>query len=111
MSLPHFSNGHPGFFPGLCDAFDGGSDVFIKHMGVAQRALDVGMVHRLLHQLQVAGVAQQLGAEVVAEVVEAEILDARLGAYPLPSRFGSVERERIALPCTLPRRLLPYMAT
>jgi len=56
-------------------------------MGIAQRALDVAMVHGLLHQLEVAGVAKQFAAEVVPEIMEAEVGHARLGPHPLPSRF------------------------
>jgi hypothetical protein len=37
------------------------------------------VVERLLHQLHVAGIAQQLASEVVPEVMEAEALDASLG--------------------------------
>ena len=42
------------------------------------------MVEHALHQLQVAGLAQQLGAEIVPEVVEAEAGHAGALAQPPP---------------------------
>ena len=82
---------------GLRHALDGGGDIFVQHMRVPQRGLDIAVVQRLLDQLEVAGVAQQLGAEVMSEVVKAEALDARLGAHPPPCRPQSVEGERVTL--------------
>jgi hypothetical protein len=73
-TLADLPNGTPGLSPGLCDALDGGGDIFVEHMGVTERALDVAVVHRLLDELEIATVAQQLGAKVVAVVMEAEIL-------------------------------------
>ncbi len=55
------------------------------------------MVQRLLHQLEVTGLAQQLGAEVVPVVVEAEVIDPCLGAQPLPGCLGAGDGERVAL--------------
>src|ERR1700748_1109952 len=48
----------PGIFPGLRELLNRCGNILIQHMGVSQRALDVAVVHCLLHQLQVAAVAQ-----------------------------------------------------
>jgi hypothetical protein len=48
-------------------------------------------------QLEVAAVTQQLGPEVVPEVMEAEVSQTGVGAYPLPRRLGTVVTERVAL--------------
>jgi hypothetical protein len=61
-----------GPIPGLCDAFERLGDFVIEHMRILGRGLDVGVVERPLHQLEVAGLAQQLGREIVPEVMEAE---------------------------------------
>ena len=86
-----------GFGSGLRHALDGGGDIFVQDVRVPQRGRDVAMVECLLDQLEVAGVAQQFGGEVVPEVVEAEALDACLGAHSPPCRPQSVERDRITL--------------
>jgi len=67
-------------------------------MRIPKGAFDVAVIHRLLHQLEVPAVAQQLGPEIVPIVVEPEIHHARLGAHPLPSRLGPGERKLVPLP-------------
>ena len=62
----------PGLFPGLLDALHRVGHLAVEHMGVAQRGLEIGVVERLLHQLQVAGLAQQFGADVVPEIMKAK---------------------------------------
>jgi SEFIR domain len=42
--LAHLPNGTPGLSPGLCDGLDGAGDIFIKNMGIPQRALNIGMI-------------------------------------------------------------------
>jgi len=51
------------------------------------------MIERLLHQLEVAGGAQQLGAEVVPEVVEAETGHASTLAQIAPMALYAIESE------------------
>jgi hypothetical protein len=58
--------------------------ILIEDVRVAERALDVPMVHRLLNQFEIFAVPQEFGAEVVAEVVEAEIVHAGVSAHALP---------------------------
>jgi hypothetical protein len=47
---------------------------------VAERRFDVAVVHCLLHQLEVAAAAQKLCAEVVPEIMEAEVSQTSVGA-------------------------------
>src|SRR4051812_14301656 len=54
-------------------------DVFVEHVRVPDRGLDVGVIERLLHELEVAGPAQQLRPEIVPEVVRTEVPDACVG--------------------------------
>src|SRR5215831_20238407 len=53
-------------------------------MRVAQRRFNVGMIERPLYQLDVAGLAQKLGAEIMPVVVKSKSDDARLPAQVLP---------------------------
>ena len=62
QSSAHFLQFASGPIPGLRDSLERVGDFVIEHMGIAQRALDVGMVERPLHQLEVARFAQKLGA-------------------------------------------------
>ena len=50
--------------------------VLVEDVCVSHRRLDVRVVERLLDDLQVAAVAEELGREVVPLVVEPEIFDA-----------------------------------
>ena len=62
-------------------------DLFIEDVGVACCRLDVSVIERSLHELEVAGVAKQLRPQVVSDVVEAEILNACLFTEPTPLGF------------------------
>src|ERR1700738_1506321 len=104
--LPNFGSG---LFPGLCDGFHGARDILIDDMGIAQGALDVAMVHRLLHELEVAAVAQELGPEIMPVVVEAEILDACSLPQPLPRRLGPGDRQWVALAAQPPEPLVAVL--
>src|SRR5262245_53521056 len=53
-------------------------------MRIARRGLEIAVVERALHQLQVAGRAQKLGAEIVPQVVKPEADHAGALAQPLP---------------------------
>jgi hypothetical protein len=64
-------------------------------VGIPGRGLDVGVIERLLHELQIARTPQKLGAEVVPYVVEAKANDSRLDFKPAPNRFGSTRGERV----------------
>jgi len=77
----------------------------IENVRIARRGLDIRMVERLLHQLQIAGLAQELGREIVPEVVETEAGDARTLAQIAPVAFHAVVAERIASPLVLAPRL------
>ena len=91
ISLDCSSSNSPGLFPGLCDSFHRTGHIGVKDMGVAERALDVAVVQGLLHELEIAGLTQELRAEVVPVVMETEVLYARLGAHPLPRRLRSCD--------------------
>jgi hypothetical protein len=43
-----------GFCAGLRDGLDGVGNIIIQDMRVTQRALDIAVIERLLHELQVA---------------------------------------------------------
>src|SRR5262245_37174469 len=66
-------------------------------MCIARCGLEIGVPERLLYQLEIAGLAQELGAEVVAEVVEAEVGHPCPPAQIAPVTFQPVVRDRIAL--------------
>src|SRR5262249_32843243 len=82
---------------GLCDRFHAVGDLGIEHVGVARRRRDRGVIERALYQFQVAGLAQKLGAEVMTEVMKAEVRDTRALAQITPMTLQSVIRDRIAL--------------
>jgi hypothetical protein len=68
IALTYDSQFSPGLFPGVGEALHGVGDFAIEHMRIARGGLDAGVIECPLHQLQVAGRAQQLGAEVVPEI-------------------------------------------
>jgi hypothetical protein len=47
-------------------------DLGVNHISIAPSIPNVGMVEHLLHELQVAGLAERLGRQIVPEVVKAE---------------------------------------
>jgi hypothetical protein len=47
-------------------------NVLVEDVGIAHRGCDVGMAHRPLNQFQVAIGAQQLGGEIVPQVMVAQ---------------------------------------
>lgn len=64
-----------GLFRGLSVARDRlhrGGDLVFEHVRVPCRRLKIGVVQHLLHKLEVAGLAQHLGAEIMPEVVESK---------------------------------------
>jgi hypothetical protein len=71
--LANLQLGASGLFPGFLDAIQRHRDVLVKYVGIARRHLDVGVVERLLYQLKVAGLAQNLGREIMSEVVKPKI--------------------------------------
>src|SRR5262245_16068431 len=73
--LADFSQSASGPIPGRGDALHAFSDIFVEHVRVTHGRLEVLMVERLLHELEVAGHAQKLGAEVMSIVVNAEADD------------------------------------
>src|SRR5262249_61783144 len=66
--------------------------------GVTQCDLDVGVIGRLLHQLAVAGLAQELGGKVMPMIMKAEANDTGELAYPPPIALHAVVGQRITLP-------------
>lgn len=66
-------------------------------MSVTHRGLDVGVVQRPLHQLEVASLTQQLGTEVMAVIVKPEILHARCLASSPPGGFQAADGDRVTL--------------
>jgi hypothetical protein len=70
--------------PCLGDPLECGGDLVVEHVRVPLGRGDVGVVERLAHEFEIAGLAQQADRGVVPEVVEAEALDARLRAQPPP---------------------------
>ena len=63
----------------------------IEHVRVACGGRDVRVVEGALHELEVAGLAQELGAEVMPEVMEAESINAS-ACEPAPCRLDAFER-------------------
>jgi hypothetical protein len=61
-ALACLSSGSPGLFPGFCDSFHRTGHIGVKDMGVAECALDVAVIQGLLHELEIAGLAQELRA-------------------------------------------------
>src|SRR6516225_1670024 len=59
-------------------------DLMIEHMGISGCRFDRGMPERLLHQAQVAGLAQKLRGHVMSEIMDAKIADAGSLAQPSP---------------------------
>src|SRR5262249_31078949 len=66
-------------------------------MGVSRRRCDLGVAHGPLHQFEVAGFAQKLGAEVVPQIVPAEVGYPGLLAQIAPMAFEPVVRNGMAL--------------
>src|SRR5580704_10329592 len=66
-------------------------------MRIPRRGFQIGMVQSPLHQLDIAGLAQKLGAEVVPEVVESEADHTGPLAQPVPGRLHAHRGERVAL--------------
>ncbi len=106
-SLAYFSQVPRGWIPGFCDTFQRVGDLVIEHMRIAQRALDIGVVERALHQLDVAGRAQELGSEIMSVVVKPESDHARFLAQQAPISLHPGIGQRVALtphpaiPCPL----------
>jgi hypothetical protein len=73
------------------------SNVFVEDVRIARRGLDIRVVEHLLHQLEVAGVAQQLGRKIMPEIVESEIGQSRRCADATPSRVQAVLGDWTAL--------------
>ena len=67
-------------------------------MGIARRRAYVRMVQCPLHKLEVLGLAQQLAAEVVPEVMKPEALHASALTQSSPLRLYSAIAERVAPP-------------
>ena len=65
------------------------SHFLVKDVCVSRSGFDICVVQRLLHQLEVAGLAQELGSDIMPEIVEAKVFDASLGPQPAPPAFGS----------------------
>jgi len=61
--------------------------LFIEDVGVACRRLDVSVIERSLHELEVAGIPKQLRTHVVSDVMEAEVLNPRLLPKTPPLRL------------------------
>ncbi len=95
--LADFSCRTSGLSSGLLYAIQRGCHLFIQYMGVFRGGLDVGVIHRLLHQLQVASLSQELGPVVVPVVVKSEVGNLRLSPEALPCRFETTIGDRIAL--------------
>ena len=66
-------------------------------MRISRRGLDVGMVERALHELEIAGLAQDLGRKIVPIVVEAKSINARALAQSTPRDLHTRIGEGIAL--------------
>ena len=82
--------------------FETGRDFIVDDVRVLGGGLDVAMIERLLHQLQVPGFPEELGSEVVPVVVEPEVDDASGGPDPLPGRFEAAVRDRVPVtPCQI----------
>src|SRR5262249_22068849 len=91
-----------GPIPGLCDSLHRLSDLIVEHVGVSRRRLDAGVAERLLHELEVAGFAQELGGEVMPVVVEAEAGDASELVQALPIGMHATVGQRITLALDAP---------
>ena len=61
-----------GLSSGLCGTLQRGGNVIVDYVRITLRRLDAGMAKRLLHKSNVALLPQQLGREIVSEVVKAE---------------------------------------
>src|SRR4051812_18118875 len=71
-------------------------------MRVAHGVLDVGVVERLLYHRQIAGLAQELGREVMSIVVKSEPDDTGPQPQPTPVRLHAVIGERISFALDAP---------
>ena len=77
---------------------------FVEYMCIARGGFDVGVVERLLHELEIASVAEEFCTDIMPNVVEAEILKTCLGPKTTPVRFRAARSEGVAVtlraPCT-----------
>jgi hypothetical protein len=78
------------------NAFQGFGDFIVEHVLSAASILSA-MVERLLHEPDVAGVAQKLSAAVMAKIMEAKTGDPCPLAYQPPGRGCPGIGDRIAL--------------
>jgi hypothetical protein len=87
-----------GLISGLAEFLRRYFNVVIRNMRVPCRGLDIAMVQRALHQLEIAGLPKELGSEVVPEIMKVEASDAGSGACSSPARLGATDRQRITCP-------------
>ena len=86
-----------GFSSGLLVTLQRFGHLVVEDVGVSRRGLEVGVIEGALHQLEVAGVAQKFGREIVSEVVEPESSHTRRLPRAAPARFDAAQGEGIAL--------------
>src|SRR5262245_61342768 len=87
----------PGLFPGLGNALHGVGHLAVEHMRIARGGLDIGVIERPLHQLEVARRAQQLAGEVVPEIMKPKAGHRSALAQISPMAFNAAVGERITL--------------
>ena len=86
------ADGFSEFSSGLLHCIQTSNQIVIDDMCIFSRGLDVGVVERLLHQLQVASFPQQLCREVVPKVMEPKVGYASHSPKTFPSRFQAAVR-------------------
>jgi hypothetical protein len=73
-----------------------GRDLVVDDVRVLGGSLDVGVIERPLHQFQVPGFPEQLGREVVAEVVKPKVGYGCRSPDTFPGRFKSAVGDRVS---------------
>ena len=99
--LTYFAQIGPGLFPGLCDLLECGRHFGIKDVGISDRCRDVRVIEQLLHEFQIASLAQNLSREIVSEVVKPKSGHLRFSANLCPFKVHIVDGEGISLAADL----------